>query len=162
MKIFRKFLWVLLLVFIAIQFFRPEKNISSGASPNDISQKFSVAEDVKQILTTSCYDCHSNNTRYPWYFSIQPVAWWLSSHIEEGKEHLNFDEFSSYRLRRQYKKLVEIKEMVEENEMPLASYTLIHRDAILSQEQKTTLARWTENQVNRMKAEAPPDSLLKK
>ena len=161
-KLLKKILWILLVALIVIQFFRPEKNISAEVSPAHISQKFSVPDDVKQILSTSCYDCHSNNTHYPWYFSVQPVAWWLSGHIKEGRKHLNFDELSSYRLRRQFKKLEEIKKMVEENEMPLSSYTLIHRDAALTPAQIQTLVLWSEMQVNKMKSEYPADSLLKK
>ena len=110
MKLLKKIFIVLIIALICIQFFHPEKNVSSETSSNHISKQFSVPDDVRQIISTSCYDCHSNNTNYPWYFSVQPVAWWLNHHIEEGKEHLNFDEFSSYRPRRQFRKFEQIKE----------------------------------------------------
>ena len=102
-KFFKRFLLLLLLVFIGIQFFRPAKNKSEGISANDITAKYAVPDDVKAILKTSCYDCHSNNTNYPWYSNIQPVAWWLKDHIDEGKRELNFSEFASYRIGRQYR-----------------------------------------------------------
>src|SRR5215213_3952211 len=101
MRFLKKIFIVLVIAFIVIQFFRPEKNISAAAPSNHIAAKFSVPADVNQILSTSCYDCHTNNTRYPWYSYVQPVAWWLDDHIREGKKHLNFDEYASYNLRRQ-------------------------------------------------------------
>ena len=162
MKVLKKILWILLVVLIVIQFIRPEKNISAEVSPAHISSKFPVPEDVKQILSTSCYDCHSNNTHYPWYFSVQPIAWWLADDIEEGKHHLNFDEFASYNLRRQYKKFEAIGEHIKEDEMPLETYTFIHHSAILSPEQKEKLIQWSSDRVKEMKATYPPDSLLKK
>jgi hypothetical protein len=83
MKFLKRVLIPLLIAFIIIQFFRPEKNISASAAAKHISTKFSFPDDVEQILSNSCYDCHSNNTRYPWYFSVQPVAWWLDDHVRE-------------------------------------------------------------------------------
>ena len=104
---------ILLLAFIVIQFFRPEKNQAEGISPNDITNLYTVPADVQLILKTSCNDCHSNNTVYPWYSNIQPFAWWLKDHIDDGKKHLNFSEFASYPIRRQYKKLEETNEEVK-------------------------------------------------
>ena len=89
-KFFKRSFQILLLAFIIIQFFRPAKNRSDVISANDITKKYAVPADVLNILQTSCYDCHSNNTKYPWYSYIQPVAWWLDSHIKNGKRGLNF------------------------------------------------------------------------
>ncbi len=158
-KIFKRFLLVLLIAFIAIQFFRPQKNTAAGISANDITTKYAVPQNVQQILKTSCYDCHSNNTVYPWYSNIQPVAWWLKDHIDEGKKELNFSVFASYRIGRQYRKLEEINGEVKENKMPLESYTLIHGDAKLSDEQKLTLATWVTTLRDSIKAQYPEDSL---
>ena len=103
-----------MIALIAIQFFRPAKNINNKPDgiENDISKVMPVPDNIQTILKTSCYDCHSNNTIYPWYASIQPVAWWMNNHIEEGKKEINFNEFASYSLRRQYKKLGEIIEQL--------------------------------------------------
>jgi hypothetical protein len=84
-----------------IQFFHPQKNISKGTQANYIGNKYNVPDDVKHILAKACNDCHSNNTRYPWYSKIQPVDWWLHKHIVEGKKGLNFDEYTDKRLRYQ-------------------------------------------------------------
>jgi hypothetical protein len=156
---FKRFLVMLLLVFIIIQFFRPAKNKSEEISSNDITTKYIVPQDVQTILKTSCYDCHSNNTYYPWYNNIQPVAWWLKNHIDEGKRELDFSEFTTYRIGRQYKKLEEINKEVKEGEMPLESYTLIHGDAKLNQQQKLVLANWVTSLRDSIKAQYPEDSL---
>ena len=161
-KIFKRLFFVLLLAFIVIQFFRPAKNKAEGMSKNDITTLHAVPEDVQSVLKTSCYDCHSNNTVYPWYAEVQPVAWWLNDHVQDGKKDLNFSEFASYRPRRQYRKLEEINELVKENEMPLNSYLWIHKDAKLSDQQKLTLANWVNAVRDTMKAHYPIDSLERK
>jgi hypothetical protein len=117
---------------------------------------------VQLILQTSCYDCHSSNTKYPWYASIQPVGWWLNDHVEEGKKEINFNEFASYSPRRKFKKFNEIIEQVKEDEMPLSSYTLIHRNAKLRDEQKKELITWASAQKDSMLLHYPIDSLQKK
>ena len=160
-KFFKRFLLLLLLVFIGIQFFRPEKNISEGISANDITVKYAVPDDVKAILKTSCYDCHSNSTNYPWYNNIQPVAWWLKDHIDEGKRELNFSEFASYRIGRQYRKLEGINGEIKDGEMPLTSYTLIHGDAKLNEQQKLAVANWVTALRDSIKSQYPEDSLKK-
>lgn len=140
----RKILIALLVLFIIIQFFRPEKNQSVAESPNDIFAHYQASENTKQLIHTSCYDCHSNNTVYPWYAEIQPVAWWLGDHVNEGKSKLNFSEFASYSPKKGDHKLEEFVEMIKEGEMPLKSYTLIHGDARLSDVQRAELSKWAE------------------
>ena len=159
---FKKLLLFLVVALVVIQFFHPEKNIHSGTSSNDITKVIAVPEEIGKILKTSCYDCHSNNTVYPWYASVQPVAWWLNNHIKEGKREVNFDEFANYSIRRQYKKLEEINEQVKEDEMPLSSYTLIHKDAVLSKEQKLSIATWASAAMDNLKTRYPADSFIKK
>jgi hypothetical protein len=158
-KFFKRFFLVLLLAFAVIQFFRPAKNIAAGVSANDITAKYSVPQDVQAVFKTSCYDCHSNNTNYPWYNNIQPVAWWLADHVKEGKKELNFSEFATYRIGRQYRKLEEINKEIEEGEMPLESYTVIHGNAKLSEQQKSTVINWVNTLRDSIKAQYPEDSL---
>src|SRR5450432_3119163 len=98
------FLWTLIL-FVLIQFIRPAKNSSSAQSANDITLHYSVPDSVLTVLKRSCYDCHSNNTVYPWYDRVQPIAWWLQYHINHGKGALNFSEFAAYAPAKQAKKL---------------------------------------------------------
>jgi hypothetical protein len=161
-KILKRTFQILLLGFIIIQFIRPAKNKAAGISSNDISKIYSVPENVEAILKTSCYDCHSNNTVYPWYANIQPVAWWLNDHVQDGKKDLNFSEFAGYRIRRQYKKLEEINELVKKEEMPLDSYLWLHKNAKLDDQQKITLANWVTALRDTIKANYPADSLIRK
>jgi hypothetical protein len=134
----------LLVALVIIQFFRPARNISADKSPNDITNKYAVPASVQEILKTSCYDCHSNNTVYPWYANIQPVAWWLADHVNEGKKELNFSDFLTYSPKKAHHKLEEVNEMVKEGEMPLQSYTIIHQNAKLSEPQKLEIATWAD------------------
>jgi len=97
---------------------------------------------VLQVLKTSCYDCHSNSTAYPWYNNIQPVAWWLNKHVNNGKKHLNFSEFGNYDTKKANHKLDEIVETLEKNEMPLFSYVIVHQNAKLSDAQKKLVMDW--------------------
>lgn len=159
MKIFKKVLIGLLIVFIVMQAFRPAKNTSNDTS-KDISKSYTVPDEVKTILAKACYDCHSNNTRYPWYSEVQPFAWWHGDHIKEGKRKMNFNEFDGYRIARQYKKMEECIKEVKEGEMSLPSYTWIHKDAILTDAEKQTLFNWCETVRDNIKARYPADSLV--
>ena len=159
---FKKILLVLLAAFIIIQFIHPKPNKASGEQPNFIGNSFAIPEDVKSILHKACNDCHSNNTRYPWYSNIQPVDWWLNNHIKEGKAGLNFDVYTNRNLRYQYHKMEDLVEQVKENRMPLSSYTWIHKDAILTDQEKAKLTAWAESIMDTMKAKYPLDSLIRK
>lgn len=158
----KKILLLLLVALIVIQFFHPKKNEASGAQPNNVGNAFAMSADVKSILSKACNDCHSNNTRYPWYSKIQPVDWWLDDHIRDGKKEVNYDEYTNRPLRYQYHKMEETIEQVKEGEMPLDSYTWIHKDAILSEAEKTTLINWAQGIMDSMKARYPIDSLVRK
>src|ERR1043165_8303043 len=149
----------LVVILVVIQLIRPERNLSAE-NVNHIATRYSVPDSVEQLLKTACYDCHSNATVYPWYTNIQPVGWWLQHHVNEGKEKLNFSEFASYRIFRQYHKLEETIELVKENEMPLSSYTWIHKDAVLTEDQKLVLSTWATSVRDSIKATYPADSLL--
>nr|MBC7611843.1 heme-binding domain-containing protein [Pseudopedobacter sp.] len=142
MKRIKIIVLVLFIFLIAIQFFQPAPNQSKQVEKMAITKIVQVPQKVQMILSVACYDCHSNNTRYPWYANIQPGGWWLASHIKEGKSQLNFDEFGSYSNRRQQSKLKSIINSIDDGTMPLSSYTLIHKDAILSKEDKMSLKNW--------------------
>ena len=130
---------VLLVALVIIQFFRPKKNSSAGPQPNYIGNAFAIPADVKAILAKACNDCHTNNTRYPWYSKVQPVLWWLDKHIRNGKKGINFDEYTNKSLRYQYHKMEETIEMIKDNKMPLNSYTWVHKDAKLTDEEKNKI-----------------------
>ena len=136
---------VVVVILIGMQFISQPKNESTEILATDITKVTDVSENVLMLLKTTCYDCHSNNTDYPWYSNIQPVAWWLNDHVKDGKKHLNFSEFGSYTTEKAKKKLSEIAKEIEEDEMPLTSYTLIHRNAKLDEIQKKMIVVWAKN-----------------
>jgi len=160
MTLFRKVLLVLVVLFIALQFFHPRKNSSTEVAVNQISTLYAVPVEVNTILKKACNDCHSDNTVYPWYNNIQPVAWWLNNHVNDGKQHLNFDEFTNMRVSRQYKRLNDCIEEVKDGGMPLQAYTWIHKDAILTDIEKQTLYDWCNTVRDSIKARYPADSLV--
>ena len=133
---------ILLVAFIIIQFIPKNYPENKPVDDNDIITFHQVPENVATILKTSCYDCHSNQVSYPWYSHVAPVSFLLSHDINEGKDELNFSEWGNYETRRMIKKLDELTDEVEEDEMPLPIYTVIHGNAILNQEQKETLIDW--------------------
>jgi hypothetical protein len=155
----KKILIALLVIFVLIQFYRPARN-HSGDTTHDISTKFPVPDSVAQVLAVSCNDCHTNNTRYPWYAEIQPVNYWLSDHIKDGKRHLNFNTFTALAAARQFKRMDDCLEQIDSSEMPLDSYTWIHKDAILTPASKALLKGWFQSIKDSLKARYPADSLV--
>jgi hypothetical protein len=154
----KKIFLFLVVVFVLIQFVRPAKN-RAGDTAKDIRTKYAVPDSVANILARACNDCHTNNTRYPWYAEVQPVAWWLNNHIVNGKRHFNLSEYAGRRINYQYKKMDDCIEQIDKGEMPLESYTWIHKDAILTEAEKATLKNWCENVKDSIKAWYPADSL---
>lgn len=142
MKAYRKIGLLLLIIFIVIQFIQPKKNRGEAVGANDISKVHSMPEELHQMLQKKCYDCHSNNTSYPWYFHIQPIGWWLAAHVHEGKEELNFSEFKTYKAERAEHKLEELGEVVEDRSMPLKAYTLFHEGTEVTDDEARAIKTW--------------------
>jgi len=146
-KFFKRFLLALLLVFIVMQFFRADRDNPKFVASNDFITMTDPPKEIESLLRNACYDCHSNETRYPWYSNVAPISWWMQDHVEEGREHLNFSNWGTFVLKKQNHKLHECAEEVEESEMPLSSYTWTHGDAKLSDKQRKDLAKWFEDQM---------------
>ena len=140
----KKIVLVLIVLLLAAQFYRPARNLTVATGPNDITVKHAVPAKVQDALQRACYDCHSNHTRYPWYAEVQPIRWWLDSHIADGKRHLNFSEYGSYPTKRATKKAEEIADEVEHHEMPLKSYTWMHPEARLTTDEIKLITDWAE------------------
>ena len=135
----------LLAALLLLQLWRPARNTLVAAGPDDINVKHPVPVRVLEVLHRACYDCHSNNTRYPWYAEVQPVRWWLDSHINDAKRHLNFSAFGTYPAKRAGKKLEELVDEVEQHTMPLRSYTWMHAEARLTPEEVKLLTTWADS-----------------
>ncbi len=142
MKIVKKIAVGLLVVFIAMQFYRPEKNQAQGEHTAQFLTETNPSKEVKIILQQTCYDCHSNNTEYPWYNNVAPVSYWLADHVKDGKKHLNFSDWSNYDVKKKDHKLEELVEMVEDGSMPLNEYTWTHEEAKLTEEQRNGVIAW--------------------
>ena len=134
-RLLKSIAWVALISLLVIQFIPTERNQTDIVPVTDFMLVNNVPNNIKNKLQVSCYDCHSNNTKYPWYNKIQPVAWFLEEHIKDGKKELNFSEWESLSNRRKASKLRSIIKQIESGEMPLNSYTLIHKDAKFSKKE---------------------------
>lgn len=138
---------IILLLFIALQFFQPALNLDHGKEyTTDFTRTYKVTAEVGKILKTSCYDCHSNNTEYLWYDYVQPGRWLVEKHIKEAKNELNFNEWGSYSTRKQERLMRSIEEQIKTGQMPLQSYTLLHRNADLNKEQIEVVVKWLKEQ----------------
>lgn len=126
----------LVVIFIAIQFVSVEKT-----NP-PVTGEMKLPPEIKTVMQRSCYDCHSNETVWPWYSKVAPVSWLVSKDVVEGREELNFSEWDKYTDKRRTKKIKEIWNEVEEGEMPMLIYTFTHRDAVLSDKDKELIKNW--------------------
>ncbi|MFN0729982.1 heme-binding domain-containing protein [Polaribacter gochangensis] len=142
MKILKIILLILLVVFVGIQFIPTNSNQSKTIPKTDFMFVNTIPNNIKKKLQISCYDCHSNNTNYPWYNKIQPVAWFLEDHIKDGKKELNFNTWNTYSTRRKKSKLKSIISQIKDDEMPLTSYTFIHADAKFTKKEKKEIIEW--------------------
>jgi len=131
-----------LILFIISQFFSPQKNEYTSIPESDFILTEKPPQQITAIVKESCYDCHSNNTIYPWYNRITPINFWLKGHIKGAKEELNFSEWKHYSSKKKTHKLDEFIEMLENNKMPLSSYILMHSEAKLTDDETKTLINW--------------------
>lgn len=147
----KKILIGLLIILVAIQFFQIDKTNPVADENLDFLVMNNTSPEIASQIKASCYDCHSNQSVYPWYASVQPAGWWLKNHIEEGKHHLNFSEFGNYSAKKQAHKMEECYELIENGEMPLSSYTLLHKEAVLDESQQTALINYFKEIENKVK-----------
>jgi hypothetical protein len=141
-KLFKLVLIFALLALVAIQFIRPDKNESGYEGVEHFENETKPTPEMASLLRANCYDCHSNQTNYPWYAEIAPVNYWLADHVKDGKKHFNVSAWEKYSAKRKDHKLEELVEFVEEGEMPLDSYTWIHGD--LPEEDAKALIQWVQ------------------
>jgi len=134
----KKLLIILILVFIGIQLV--PMNVPADL-PVKEGDALEAPEDVQAILKRSCFDCHSSHTTFPWYSNIAPVSWFTKHHVEEGREHMNFSTWGSYKDEKKLKYLEKIPKAIEKK-MPMASYLIMHAEAKLSDEDKKAISDW--------------------
>ena len=141
-SIIRKLLITALIVLIVIQFISIDKTNPPVKLDQDFISITNPPSNVASMLKAACYDCHSHETKFPWYTNVQPVAWWIKGHVKGGKRKLNYSEWATYDPEKQSHKIQESIEEVETNHMPLKSYTWTHPDANLSHSDREQLIQW--------------------
>ena len=152
-KFVKVFVIVIIIVFIGIQFIRPNRTNPVSDKSRDVSYYLNIPGNVKQILERSCYDCHSNLTRWPWYTNIAPASWLVASDVENARSQMNFSEWGTYNITDQIDYLNQINKQVKKGNMPLGKYLLIHSDAKLTDADRDLVCKW---------ASSASDSLLSK
>ncbi len=163
-KILKVIFLILLFAFIAIQFVSPvngfmfgtqfnspEKSANREITNDDLTKKATVPDNVQTILKRSCYDCHSNQTVWPWYSNVSPVSWLVADDVVKGRRKMNFSEWGKMSANKQEKKFSDINDMVSDGSMPLPKYLIIHKDAVLSPADKDALLKWAKFQVDTTK-----------
>ncbi|MBK9292372.1 MAG: heme-binding domain-containing protein [Bacteroidetes bacterium] len=135
----------ILLVFGAMQFVRPERNLATVESRYDVFYLTETNPELVRTVKMACYDCHSDRTTYPWYASVAPVSWMIAQHVKNGKKHLDFSQWTVYDKEKRLHKLQEIKEVLQQAEMPPAAYLLMHSEAKLSGAQRSMIIHWADS-----------------
>lgn len=148
MKNIKRLLIIAVLLFGLIQLIPHKLPASKAVNQKDIIVNGMADAEIGKILRTSCYDCHSMETRFPWYAHIAPTAWLLKSDINEGRGHLNFSEWKDYSKMEMIGKLGDIKEQVKSGDMPLPMYTFMHRKSRLNEAQRAALIQWADKLSN--------------
>lgn len=150
MRLFIKiFVVAVIVAFVVIQFFQPEKNLSTDTK-NLIFLHEQIPEDVQQILKNACMDCHSNNTKYLWYHKIAPVSWMVNKHLIEGKKELNFSEWGEMDDYDKIGSVEDIRHELEQKTMPIKQYVAMHKEAKLSDEDRTAIFAWLDKKGNEL------------
>jgi len=147
---------VLMLAFAAAQFVQPNFSNPPVAETETLRATTEVPDDVQAVLARSCNDCHSNETRYPWYSKVSPFSWLLADHIEDGRKELNLSVWNTYAPKKKIRKLDELCEQVERGEMPLPSYLWIHSEAVMRDGDTALLCNWAKAEGERIKQVSGP------
>ncbi len=137
----------IVVLLVIMQFFRIDKSVPEHNSNDDILVMNPASEHVGQLVKAACYDCHSYETKYPWYTNVAPLSFWIKGHIKAGRQKLNFAEWASYSEDKRNHKLEESIEEMMDNHMPLKSYTWLHPEAKLGDKDKKDIAEWMKSQI---------------
>ena len=151
----RKLKWIfgaLVIVFALLQFTNPARTNPPLAPGGDISATNPPPPQIAALFRAACYDCHSDETKWPWYSRIAPASWLVASDVNDGRERLNFSDWPHALPERAAKRLERISEELGYKDMPPAKYTLIHADARLTDAQRKALIQWADDKAAKLKA----------
>ena len=139
-------------VFLGLQLFRPDRANPPVGPAQSVQATATVPPAVDAVLVRSCYDCHSNQTRWPWYSAVAPMAWGVADHVAEGRAHVNFSEWGRYPSRKRIGILEKMCDEVREGRMPIREYLWLHRDARLSEVEWKSVCDWSTDESDRLSA----------
>ena len=151
----RRLKWIVVIVlavFALLQLTNLGRTNPAVAAGHDLlSGTNSPPPEIATMLRTACYDCHSYETRWPWYGHVAPVSWWINSHVTDAREVLNFSEWPNSDPQKAARKLNHIGDSVRDGDMPLPSYLKIHKAARLTEQQRDVLSNWAFDESDRLK-----------
>jgi hypothetical protein len=159
-KIFRWTAISFAILFTGLQFVRPAKTNPAIDQTRTLEQQIQMSEEVRSTLKRACYDCHSNETRWPWYSQVAPVSWFVIDHVNHGRSHLNFSDWLHYDKSAQSNNLRLIEATVKADTMPMSSYLLVHNEAKLSPDDKIIIIDWAKAERQRLMSKIPGNQTL--
>lgn len=148
-----KLKWAVIIIAVlltGLQLISPERTNPPFDEAQTLESNSAVPQEVNAIFARSCNDCHSNKTDWRWYSYVAPISNFTVNHVDDGRSELNFSEWGKYGKRTRETRLTAICQLVKEGAMPLGSYNLIHRDALLSPTQINLICKWTEEEFKRL------------
>lgn len=134
------------MVFLAIQFIPVDRENKAVHKKDNFADIYKTPDSIRVILENACYDCHSNQTKYPKYAYVAPISWTIKDHVNEGRKHLNFSEWSTYNKELKENAFDKIILTVQDLQMPLPSYIGYHPKANLTTRQREQVANYFKNQ----------------
>lgn len=150
-----KVLSLVVMLFVGAQFIRPDTTVPTVDPSASLAARAQAPPDVRAVLERSCRDCHSYNTRWPWYSRVAPISWWLAGHVNDGRRHFNASTWGTLEPAKASHALEEVCEVVQQGEMPLPSYLIAHREAAVSAEAAARICEWTQVERRRLAALLP-------
>jgi hypothetical protein len=156
MKFLKKNLkWIIVAAvaaFAALQLTNPPH--TNPPVKNDFLTLMNPSPKIAAMFRSACYDCHSDETHWPWYSSVAPMSWQIAQDVNEGRAQLNLSEWPSDNPQRAWKKMENMSEEIDQKDMPLNKYTLIHKDARLTDDQRNELTQWLDGEVKALKSQS--------
>ncbi|HJY63295.1 MAG TPA: heme-binding domain-containing protein [Ignavibacteria bacterium] len=161
-KVIKIVLIIIIIAFVVIQFFRPERTTTEVYEESHITKIMNVPDDVHRILKRSCFDCHSDHTAWPWYTNVAPASWLVAKDVRNGRTKMNFSQWGKIPDAKREARLEAICEEITEGEMPLKEYLYLHGDAKLTPQDKDVLCNWVKAELKKIEDDVEMDDKEKK
>jgi uncharacterized protein YxeA len=146
----KKIVLIIIGLFILIQFIRIDQNNPTIDQGKDFVSNQTIPSSIRTTVKQSCYDCHSNETKYPWYANVAPVSWWIKGHVNDARRAINFSEWDNYTNDEKARKLMNSVAYIKPDQMPLSSYVSQHPEAKLTAKNKKALINWMKDEAEKL------------